>query len=221
MAGCRSVSADVAACAGAGKEPGAVAQHRPGDEGPGVRACEARAGLLARGRDRALRAGVRPGAGAPVSARARAARTNARRRAPPRRRSGCGCPRRRGGSRGPGSAASRWSDRGRGVRRPRGCAPASSHRGAGGPRGPVLVAHRLAADAVQPVEAVEAEAPEHGVDGRAGDTERPGDPVRPVAGTVADGADDRAPAPRGCAADGGGAPSCGPRGPALPACRIT
>ena len=58
------------------------------------------------------------------------------------------------------------------------------------PRGRVLVAHGLAADAVQPVEAVESEAPQHGVDGRAGEAERPGDAVWPEAGTVADGTDD-------------------------------
>ena len=40
----------------------------------------------------------------------------------------------------------------------------------------MLVADRLAGDAMQPVEAVEAAEPEHGVDGGAGEPERPGGP---------------------------------------------
>ena len=93
---------------------------------------------------------------------------------------------------------------------PRGCGPASSRRCATGHRGWVLVADRLAGDAMQPVEAVEAAAPEHGVDGGAGDPERPGDAVRPEPLAAAHGAD--ALLERGCGAAGGwnAEPSCGP-----------
>ena len=45
----------------------------------------------------------------------------------------------------------------------------------------VLVAHRLSADAMESVEAVEPEAPEDRVDGGAGEAERPGDAMCPEA----------------------------------------
>ena len=64
--------------------------------------------------------------------------------------------------------------------------------------GGVLVADHRAGDAVQPVEAVETEAPEHGVGGGAGDPERPGDAVRPEPLAAAHGAD--ALLERGCGA---------------------
>ena len=53
----------------------------------------------------------------------------------------------------------------------------------------VLVAQLLPAHAMQEVEAVETGAPEHGVDGGAGEPERPGDAVRPEAFAAAHGAD--------------------------------
>ena len=73
--------------------------------------------------------------------------------------------------------------------------------------GGVLVADHRAGDAVQPVEAVETEAPEHGVGGGAGDPERPGDAVRPEPLAAAHGAD--ALLERGCGAPRVGARSGG------------
>ena len=73
--------------------------------------------------------------------------------------------------------------------------------------GGVLVADHRAGDAVQPVEAVETEAPEHGVGGGAGDPERPGDAVRPEPLAAAHGAD--ALLERGCGAAGVGTRSGG------------
>ncbi len=64
--------------------------------------------------------------------------------------------------------------------------------------GGVLVAQPAPGDAVQAVEAVQPEAAEHGVDGGAGDPERPGDAVRPEPLTAAHGAD--ALLERGCGA---------------------
>ena len=52
----------------------------------------------------------------------------------------------------------------------------------------VLVAHRRAADAMEPVEAVEPEAPEDCVDGGAGEAERPRDAMWPEALAAAHGA---------------------------------
>ena len=68
--------------------------------------------------------------------------------------------------------------------------------------GGVLVAQLAPAHAVQAIEAVEAEAPEHGVGGGAGDPERPGDAVRPEPLAAAHGAD--ALLERGCGAAGVG-----------------
>ena len=64
----------------------------------------------------------------------------------------------------------------------------------------VLVAQLAPAHAMQLVEAVEAEAPEHGVDGGTGEPERPGDAVRPEPRAAAHGAD--APLQLGCGAPG-------------------
>ena len=83
----------------------------------------------------------------------------------------------------------------------------------------VLVAQLLPAHTMQLVEAVEAKAPEHGVDGGAGEPERPGDAVRPEPRAAAHGAD--APLQLGCGARRGWWCGAGLRSssPATPASR--
>ena len=88
------------------------------------------------------------------------------------RRSGCGRRRRHAGSRGRGCAGSRRSGRARGVRRPRGCGPASSRDAAGrrgrGARAQLAPAHAVQARGVRPKRL-----------STASRAKRPGDAVRP------------------------------------------